>query len=61
MSRPAERCLATALKQSEKDHIALALMAEVRVRQNNVNEAFSLYMEAVNARRLRCIGTRNDF
>ncbi len=45
----AERCLATALKQSEKDHIALALMAEVRVRQNNVNEAFSLYMEAVNA------------
>src|SRR6266850_1244983 len=45
----AERCLTEALQKSAKDHAALALMAEVRLRQKNVNEAFSLYIDAVNA------------
>jgi len=45
----AERCLAQALKRSAQDHAALALMAEVRLHQKNVNEAFALYRDAVNA------------
>ena len=45
----AERCLAEALKRNAKDHSALALMAEIRLRQKNVNGAFSLYRDAVNA------------
>jgi SAM-dependent methyltransferase len=45
----AERRLAEALKRNAKDHRALALMAEVRLQQKNLNEAFSLYRDAVNA------------
>ena len=37
------------MKRSAKDHVALALSAEVRLRRNEVREAFVFYTLAVNA------------
>src|SRR6266566_3586857 len=45
----ADHYLAKALKRSAKDHVALALSAEVRLRRNELSEAFVFYTLAVNA------------
>jgi len=45
----ADRCLAQALDQGRDDHSTLALMAEVRLRNEKVADAFALYVRAVNA------------
>src|SRR5687767_6943876 len=41
--------LAPALEQSPDDHRAAALMAEIKVRANDMQEAFAFCMRAVNA------------
>jgi ubiquinone/menaquinone biosynthesis C-methylase UbiE len=43
------RCLLQMLERNPNDHRALALMAEVRLRANDVTGAFALYTRAVNA------------
>jgi len=45
----AERLLGKALKKNAKDHLSLALTAELYLRQKNLREAFTFYVRAVNA------------
>ncbi len=45
----AERALAEALTKAPNDHRALALMAELRLRNDRIGDAFDLYMRAVCA------------
>ena len=45
----AERCLVELLGGDPRDHKALALMAELRLRNNSIIDAFAFYVRAVNA------------